>query len=94
MVTNMFLIFIQGSITTGCGSPVINLPHNHVPDMHAVALARCRGILITEPYPPGHVPTEETSIPNEPEIILVDNQGTISFLSVLFRCTYLSITNI
>lgn len=40
---------MQGSITTGAsGPPVINLPHNHVPDLHAVAMARCRSFSDTE----------------------------------------------
>lgn len=39
----VFIVYVQGSITTGkTGPPVINLPHNHVPDLHAVAMARCR----------------------------------------------------
>ncbi|GLV38434.1 uncharacterized protein CBL_13015 [Carabus blaptoides fortunei] len=67
----------KGSITTGCGTPIINLAHNHVPDTHAVALARCRGILVTEPYPPGHIPVDETSQPNEPEIVMVDTDHNL-----------------
>ncbi|XP_017772426.1 PREDICTED: uncharacterized protein LOC108559608, partial [Nicrophorus vespilloides] len=32
----------EGSISTGNGVPHVNMPHNHVPDPHSVALARCR----------------------------------------------------
>lgn len=33
---------VQGSISTGTGPTRTNMPHNHVPDPHSVALARCR----------------------------------------------------
>ncbi|KAK9745309.1 FLYWCH zinc finger domain [Popillia japonica] len=32
----------KGSISTGDGPPKINMPHNHIPDPHSIALARCR----------------------------------------------------
>ncbi|XP_025833518.1 uncharacterized protein LOC108743322 isoform X2 [Agrilus planipennis] len=32
----------KGSISTGNGPPKVNMPHNHIPDPHSVALARCR----------------------------------------------------
>ena len=33
----------QGSISTGAdGPPKVNMPHNHLPDLHSVALARGR----------------------------------------------------
>lgn len=32
----------KGSISTGEGPPKINMVHNHIPDPHSVALARCR----------------------------------------------------
>ncbi|CAH1382100.1 unnamed protein product, partial [Tenebrio molitor] len=33
----------KGSISTGAdGPPKINMPHNHLPDLHSVALARGR----------------------------------------------------
>ncbi|KAF5272060.1 hypothetical protein FQR65_LT05042 [Abscondita terminalis] len=34
----------KGSISTGSGPPTVNMPHNHIPDPHSVALARCRQI--------------------------------------------------
>ncbi|KAF5275125.1 hypothetical protein FQA39_LY18683 [Lamprigera yunnana] len=34
----------KGSISTGNGPPSVNMPHNHIPDPHSVALARCRQI--------------------------------------------------
>ncbi|KAK4878681.1 hypothetical protein RN001_011187 [Aquatica leii] len=34
----------KGSISTGNGPPTVNMPHNHIPDPHSVALARCRQI--------------------------------------------------
>lgn len=37
-----FITQIQGSISTGYGPPKINMAHNHIPDPHSVAIARCR----------------------------------------------------
>uniref|UniRef100_A0A1Y1MR24 BTB domain-containing protein n=1 Tax=Photinus pyralis TaxID=7054 RepID=A0A1Y1MR24_PHOPY len=34
----------KGSISTGNGPPTVNMPHNHIPDPHSVALARCRQV--------------------------------------------------
>ncbi|KAK5638083.1 hypothetical protein RI129_012378 [Pyrocoelia pectoralis] len=34
----------KGSISTGSGPPSVNMPHNHIPDPHSVALARCRQV--------------------------------------------------
>ncbi|GJQ85403.1 hypothetical protein Trydic_g10177 [Trypoxylus dichotomus] len=32
----------KGSVSTGEGDPIINMPHNHIPDPQSVALARYR----------------------------------------------------